>query len=320
MLNYKFDMDVLEWANKAIIKLKYEKVGNLEPVSRPVQFFSIIRNTIPSIPRKIEVANDFSVPKENEEGYKILVTEILQGTDLSPRGSRQQRQPTGYLDSMLLDWNIYHLHLGLNKIKNGKSKGLIQGGKEILFVYFNDDYAYIIGIFDHSAWCKREVLEIIKDNWPHLLKPFEIDLMDFEGDVEEDDHLKMRKAKINVPIKIGNSLYFGPGGGYAMSGHGQQEVHKALLVMRTANHLNSVISKYSDQLEAIYLSNKGNLDDLRLKFDVNEFVFSGKVAVILSSNKQQKVYLPYEETKPLIHSSYRAILEPNKQNFEYLNV
>lgn len=217
---------------------------------------------------------------------------------------------------MLLDWNIHHLHLGVKKIKKGKSKGLIEGSEEILFVYFTNDCAYFIGIFDHSSWCKRSILEVVKENWSYLLEPFKIGLVGLDGDVEESDHLKMRRAKINVPIRVGDSFYFGPGGGYAMSGHGEQEIHKARLVVHAAIHLNSVISKYHDQLEAIHLANEGSLSDFSLKFDVSEFVFSGKVAVILSSKTQERVYLPYENSESLINASYREIIEPRKQNMQ----
>src|SRR5690554_391832 len=207
-MNFDFEKDILNWSNRVISRLGHEPSGDCESPSRLSQVFNILRNRIPPVPRTVEVATDFTCPQSYLNGYKQVISEIDRGDDLMPRCSRQQVNRSGYIDLMLLDWGIYHLHLGTDKISKGKTKGLIQGHKEILFVFITNDKAYIIGIFDHSSWTKQAVLQIVHDNWPHLLEPWKLNnVLDLAVEPTDADRKPLRNAYVNCPFKIGNNIY-----------------------------------------------------------------------------------------------------------------
>ena len=112
------------------------------------------------------IANPERTSAEYGPRYIELVDKIRRGDDLSDRLSR--RVGTGYktptpgkynknredLDLLLNDWEIHHLHFDP------------AGMKMLLFAQFLGDTAYLINIYDHNSWTKREIAEIIIDNWP----------------------------------------------------------------------------------------------------------------------------------------------------------
>lgn len=51
--------------------------------------------------------------------------------------------------------------------------------EELLFIYLSEDNAYLLDILKHEkadgsvvTWTKTDLIQIIHDNWPHLIKSF----------------------------------------------------------------------------------------------------------------------------------------------------
>jgi len=312
-MNLDFEKDILDWSNAAISRLGYQAVDENEVLSRLAQVFGIIRNKIPPEPRKVEIATGFTCPVEHLNGYKKIISEIESGTDLMPRCSRQQTNKSGYTDRMLLDWEIYHLHLGTEKIKKGKNKGLIQGHKEVLFVFITNEVAYIIGVFDHSSWAKQEVLQIVYDNWPHLLEEWKLrNVVDLAREVTDEGRKILRNGNVNSPVKIGNHVYLGPGGGITSVGTGANETHKALMVLRKADTLSDWISENSEYIEQSLNSKLGNI-----KFDVSRFILSKTFSVYDQENRVRIFISSTDPAGSFVPPSQASTVEPIKDNYLY---
>ena len=314
-MNINFEQDILEWSNQTISRLVFFPSGESDTRSRLAQVFGILRNMIPPKPRKIEIAKGFSYPEVYVEGYKQVLREIEEGIDLTPRGSRKQTKEDAYNDPMLLDWNIYHLHLGNEVIKSGKNKGLVQGHKEILFVFFENETAYIIGVFDHSSWTKQEVLEIIFENWPQLIDRWKIErAIGLSRDVTDTERKSLRNEQINSPIKIGNNVYMGPGGGMTTSGSGTNEIEKVLIVLRAANKLKDYIKKNQK-----YIQRTVNVKVDQLNFDVSRFILSRTFSVHDRKNKF-RIFIPSDDPAgSLVHPAQASIVEPTPENYSFHN-
>jgi hypothetical protein len=314
-MNIDFEKDIIEWSNQTISRLGFYPSGENDTRSRLAQVFGILRNMIPPTPRKIKIAKGFAYPEAHAKGYKQILSEIEKGIDLTPRGSRKQTKEDAYNDPMLLDWNIYHLHLGKEVIRSGKNKGLIQGHKEILFVFFENETAYIIGVFDHSSWTKQEVLEIIFKNWPQLIERWKIErAIALSRDVTEAGRQSLRNAQINSPIKIGNNVYMGPGGGMTTSGSGANEIEKVLIVLSAVDGLKDYIKKNEQYIQRTV----GVKVDL-LNFDVSRFILSRTFSVYDRKNKLRLFIPSVDPVGSLVHPAQASIIEPIPKNYSYHN-
>ena len=312
-MNFDFEKDILNWSNRVISRLGHEPSGDCNASSRLSQVFNILRNRIPPVPRTVEVATGFTCPQSHLNGYKQVISEIESGDCLMPRCSRQQVNKSGYIDLMLLDWGIHHLHLGTDKIPKGKTKGLIQGHKEILFVFITNDKAYIIGIFDHSSWIKQAVLQIVHDNWPHLLEPWKLnDVLDLAVEPTDADRKSLRNAYVNSPFKIGNNFYLGPGGGITSAGTGSNEILKANIVLRAADDLRDCVDKNVTYIEKSIGSKLGVLS-----FDVSRYILSKTFSISAPQNNARIFFPSTEPAGSLIHPAQANSVEPIADNYSY---
>lgn len=308
-----FDNDILTWSDLTISRLGYQPSGEGKAASRLAQVFSILRNRIPPIPREVRIAENFICPQIHDAGFNQIVSEIMNGTDLMRRCSRKQSNQSGYYDRMLLDWGIYHLHLGTVEITQGRNRSLIQGHKEILFVFITNEVAYIIGIFDHSSWERLQVMKIVHSNWPHLLEPWKLrGVIDLAREVSDDDRRTLRGANINSPFKIEDTVYFGPGGGLTGAGTGANETNKALIVMRAADNLGRWIKENKD-----FIEQKIDMRLGRIVFDVGRFILSRTYSVYDPQNRI-RIYLPSEEPAgSLVHPAQASLIDPTGEMYSY---
>lgn len=78
-------------------------------------------------------------------------------------------------DYLLNNWRIHHLHMNASKEKpedffNKRSPNL-------LFVYIKPEKVYLIDIRSHNeshVFAQRDLLRIIRDNWPELDRSFKV--------------------------------------------------------------------------------------------------------------------------------------------------
>ena len=65
-------------------------------------------------------------------------------------------------DKMLAAWGIHHLHLSSAPGEGG----FTARGPDLLYAMFQPDDAYLLGIYTHNDWARKELVEVIVNNWP----------------------------------------------------------------------------------------------------------------------------------------------------------
>ena len=180
-------------------------------------YTSVWHRRIPSRPRTIHKAL-YIVPPHLTAGEQQLLLKVAAGGDLWPHQSRKIVDITAE-DGMLNDYGIQHFHLGTTP--DHHQPQLIQGTKELLFAVVKDDDFYALGIFDHAAWSKQVLLDIIHRNWPHLIAPYAAKNVLGPGrDHTEAEAANLRRKDINVLHKRSDgTVHWSPGGGIAMGGN-----------------------------------------------------------------------------------------------------
>lgn len=172
--------------------------------------------------RRVVHKATYSVPAHLVAGEQQLLAKVAAGGDLWPHQSRKISN-VAVEDGMLNDYGIQHFHLGTSP--DPKHPNLIEGTKELLFAVVKDSDFYALGIYDHSAWSKQSLLDIIQSNWPelmagHVLKDSAgMKVSGLRHHYTDEEAAQLRKAGVNV-ITQGpdGSLRIGPGGGVATSG------------------------------------------------------------------------------------------------------
>jgi hypothetical protein len=178
-------------------------------------YFGIIQRRVSSRRRQVHKASSYTVPAHLVAGEAQLINKVLNGDDLWPHQSRKIIK-ADQEDEMLNDFGIHHFHLGT--IPHSKNPRLIQGTKELIFAVVTDQDFFAIGIFDHESWSKRNLLEIIKENWPELMSSSEIEGVKSSGRPHSDDEVaELRKVGMLVPHTLSDgTTYAGPGGGVTL--------------------------------------------------------------------------------------------------------
>ena len=180
--------------------------------------------------REIRLADTFKCPDELQVGWEYLRGKIEAGDDLYPHLSRQIKSIEAR-DPLLMHWSINHFHLGTEA--DPKHKGLIRGGKEIVYAYLDDHYFYAIGILPHGHWEDSELIETIKRNWP--THPNISNSMTLSMNYSHEETLKLRKNQINVPSCFADGSFY--------MGFGQTLGGSSMLSSVKANNIRSIFGR-----------------------------------------------------------------------------
>ncbi|PSU86968.1 hypothetical protein C0W42_18570 [Photobacterium kishitanii] len=167
---------------------------------------------IPQKERVVFEALGFEIPEEYFSAYTNIKVDIQGGSDLKKYQSRKLKN-LDYDDDMLSHWGIQHFHLGLNLEKDD----YVSRTGELLFVYFSDSSAHILGLFSHGSWCDIDLIEIIHRNWPEKMTIYALN----RGmqSLTETDYKTLRKTNANANIVVQDGTeYIYPGMGVVASG------------------------------------------------------------------------------------------------------
>lgn len=78
---------------------------------------------------------------------------------------------------------------------------------------------YFIGVFTHDDFDNPDLISILQQNWPELLRPYQLNGV--QGSVLSHDQIKnLRDKHCNYAIAMSDGVTYGPlGGGVMSSGH-----------------------------------------------------------------------------------------------------
>lgn len=182
---------------------------------------NIYYTLIPQKERGVVESKNLSCPEKVKNGYELLKVKISKGINLNPHLSKQVFNPK-FNDGMHLDFGLYHFHLG-GGIENDKRGNVFsERSGPLLVAYVTDTTIYCLGIFEHSSelWSSSKLIEVIDEEWPHLIEHKKVTLAtDISPVIEDKDRAKFRKNGLNTVVTLANgSSYLWLGDGIAASG------------------------------------------------------------------------------------------------------
>lgn len=175
---------------------------------------------VPRRARKVHLANELVVELRDAE-YRPAVeracAEIASGVDLTPRLSKgvevayvadRDRQADGGvdrdIDAMLAHDGLHHLHLG-----DDEGGRFVTRTGNLLFVAFRDTDAYVVGVYPHGSWGRRDLLERVVRNWPEAdLLAHMSGVTSLSQEHSDEERWELMKAGVSVGITIDGKVYF----------------------------------------------------------------------------------------------------------------
>ena len=108
-------------------------------------------------------------------------------------------------DDLLNDWNIYHFHL----TKRFREDGFAKRSDYQIFAWVTADCIYMIQIYPHKEahlYTKKELLKMIEENWPELLKPHHIKgAVRLSVQLDDEQYGVLRDAHATSFVELGEN-------------------------------------------------------------------------------------------------------------------
>lgn len=221
-----------------------------------IKFYSWKRRIVPSRKRHVFKASDFNCPNHLKKGLTNLEKAFETGNDIWPWQSKFIDRPS-YEDGMFNDYRVVHFHLGIGFKPNGYINRTPNG--ELLFAIVDSSSVYELGIYRHGDWYELDLLDIVDDNWPHLLDAVTIRVLDITHCPSTREEVKtLRKANVVSFIKLKSGRIVAPlGGGVATNGTSNDAVCSAdywAKVLRDGEK--AIISDIKEQIQKGELESK----------------------------------------------------------------
>lgn len=193
-------------------------IAAVKPQELAALFFHASKRRIEPRPRTVELSTAFACPSEYQSGWSALVAKIEAGDDLAPHLSLRIEDVMGK-DPLLLDWGVYHLHLG--QALHPKNQAFVERKGPVAFGFPTFDAFHAIGIYEHGAWSDSSVIETMHSNWPHLTKRAQVQRagMSLTQKYTDEDRKMLRDAGINLITPLSDGTFLFPVGG-SYSGNG----------------------------------------------------------------------------------------------------
>lgn len=204
-----------------------------------VDYLNLEVKLIKPVRRKIFISDKLKtrkIPTDNLQGLFAIDSKIQAGKDVTYHQSREAFNPS-HNDPLLNDWLIHHLHLSDWKKSGDK---FYERTQLVLFAIFTQEQAFFIDVRPHgkngelNVFAKKELLEIVGNNWPSMLKEYVVeDAIMLSHNVTDEERAKARKRHMMLGMtEVNGKLIINPGIGVASSGHNVLVVRKADSVVR----------------------------------------------------------------------------------------
>lgn len=205
--------DYIEQIKDYLRNIGHQIGDNEEPFSVFIKFINFRKRVIDPKPRKVFISNKLRCPEEHLKVFVEFKEKIERGDDLTPYLSKGIKRLESY-DKLLNDWGIHHFHLG----SVWETESEITRTGPLLFALVTEDSFYMIDIKEHGSWVNTDLVEILHNNWPHLLSPFKVQGIAGPSISQETREL-LRKGNITTTIEVSDgTVYMPPGGGLTTTG------------------------------------------------------------------------------------------------------
>jgi hypothetical protein len=147
-------------------------------------------------------------------------------------------------DRMLSSWGIHHLHLS-NAPGRG---GFNERGSGLLYAIFRPDDAYLVGVYTHNDWARRELVEVIVRNWPDaglFLKS--TTTIGLGATITDQGRSNLRRSNVNeVLIEVDGGFYGPPALGLTGDGGSFRAARRSMEYMEHLGHLRETLNDHLD--------------------------------------------------------------------------
>ena len=235
----------------------YERsvVDALDAEKLVLQFLNFSRRAVFPVPRNIHKAKSFAPSQEHASAMARIEHLIRTGAQITPYLSSRIKQ-LDYFDDMLNDWGIHHLHLGDTYETKGASAGFVKRTKALLYAIFTHTDAYFIDVREHGDWTTQEIMEIVHDNWPALLRKRRTN-SGGSRKLKDSEIKELRRKNFNYSLVMNDgTAYLVIGGGLTLAGSNALDSVWRLRLLHWA----------SQEQERVIDFIRHNEDDLSRKF------------------------------------------------------
>lgn len=247
-----------------------------------IAFCSWSNRVISSIPRKVQISETLQkklLTSQFSEAVTEIVSDIGIGANLRPYQSRDidigisqsnaRSSRRRDLDMMLNDWQIHHLHLGTRS----KRSDFVGRTRELLFVFFALDTAYLIDIGIHGDWAKSELLKILMDELPEADAVIQLPAAAAAAanGWTEDERKSLRNSGLSSFDIVDDRVVMPVGGGVLTSGDSLMVVDYASILWESIHIFDKSWREKTGQVLDLYSELQiPNHLDLMFEFDVDQ--------------------------------------------------
>jgi len=287
---------------KAII-VKYLHSFGLKPVGSSTQevlqsYFNFKHKFIQNKPRTVFMSHNLEEKARKlnlENVLKAIKQKCIAGEDINPFLSKGTFR-LGVHDHLLNDWKIHHLHLNTNKAKSADYFN--DRSDFLLFVHVTNENIYFIDIRPHDedhVFAQRDLLRIVRDDWPQLDQQFRVgnEEMEIFPKFDEKDIAIMRKKGYMFFTQVDNHVY-APGLGSAVSGFSMEAGMEMDAFLSQLYKIHSYILEHDHELKTTLSAKIGrNLPNLHFTLAFKDWLF-----YVYEINSNQFVNFDIPDYKP----------------------
>ena len=138
-----------------------------------------------------------------------LLSWACEYTDRSvPFGKYCRSRPLVFLDMLLNDWGIHHLHIS----SVVEADGFVKRDDHLLLVSFKPDAAYLIDVMVHRdmtdhKWVRHHLLEVLASEWPHEGVIYEMKTPAAPNQLTETQRANLRGNHYNTAFSFGGRTF-----------------------------------------------------------------------------------------------------------------
>lgn len=180
-LVYNLDDDFKNIMLSKLESLGIKRVGSDEDIE--MTLLNAARKQIETRARQVLLSDVLqNCPDSLKADLEAVLLKAQKGEDLSPYLPKDAKK-WDYLDGLLNDWGIHHLHFFPKEARS-------QDSDYLLFARVTPDKFYAIAVTAHRKWTDPELIEILKRNWPETVHVIN------QGAVTEEQKTKIRQLNL----------------------------------------------------------------------------------------------------------------------------
>lgn len=191
---------------------------------------------------KMEAGEDLTPHLSTRVDFDFISSQERQGLHPAQRDADHDR--------MLAAWGIHHLHLS-----NEPGPGTFnKRSSDLLYAMFRADDAYLLGIYTHSDWTRRELVEVAVTNWPDAgLFVRSNYALGVTTHFTDEDRRKLRASGVNDFVEVDGVVWMPASIGMTAAGTSMTATHRAMAYMeelrRLREHIDTSLIDWGKQLD-----------------------------------------------------------------------